>query len=228
MKNIFLLYLILPIVIIVLSSSGGRPTPPWEKENVSFPMMNQEIRHALEENDRQKEMLKKQSLSTALEVENRSQWTKFKETSTKIQDRLRFISLAMQAIPTGIAITRDADRIKKTQEGIIDEINTAPYSLVVALPMQIQFVDDLQMVIRLLTGIVVSYGAINQMEKAERKILLDYALGEVENLNRSSTYMLMKVREIKEKVQWQNILFKYYVSRDKQIVKDIMTGIKNF
>jgi hypothetical protein len=37
------------------------------------------------------------------------------------------------------------------------------------------------------------------MEKAERKILLDYAIGEVENLDRSSTYMLMKVRDIKEK-----------------------------
>jgi pantoate kinase len=111
---------------------------------------------------------------------------KAKETSNKIQDRLRIVSFAMQAIPTGVVITREAERIKETQQRIINEINTAPYSLVVALPLQIQFVDDLQMVVRLLTGIVISYGAINQMEKSERKILLDYALQEVENLNRSS------------------------------------------
>lgn len=228
MKNIFFLYLILPLGIIVLTSSGGRPTPPREKENVSFPMMNQEIRHSMQENERQQEMRQWQITNVTTEVENRKQWTKLKETSTKIQDRLRIISFAMQAIPAGIAISRDATRIKQTQERIIEEIRTAPYSLVVALPMQVQFVDDMQMVIRLLTGIVVSYGAINQMEKAERKILLDYALGEVENLDRSSTYMLMKVRDIKEKVQWQNILFKYYANRDKQIVKDIMTGIKTF
>ena len=29
---------------LVLTSSGGKPKPPWEEENVSFPMMNQEIR----------------------------------------------------------------------------------------------------------------------------------------------------------------------------------------
>lgn len=104
----------------------------------------------------------------------------------------------MQAIPAGIAISRDATRIKQTQERIIEEIRTAPYSLVVALPMQVQFVDDMQMVIRLLTGIVVSYGAINQMEKAEKNIT-GLCIGEVENLDRSSTYMLMKVRDIKEK-----------------------------
>ncbi len=34
---------------------------------------------------------------------------------------------------------------------------------------QVQFVDDLQMVTRLVMGIVISYGAINQMEKSERK-----------------------------------------------------------
>ena len=111
---------------------------------------------------------------------------------------------------------------------IINEINTAPYSIAVVLPNQIQFVDDLQMVVRLLTGLVVSYGAINQMEKSERKILLDYALSEVENLGRSSTYMLMKVRDIKEKVRWRNVLLKYYVNRDKKVVQDILKGFKNF
>jgi precorrin-4 methylase len=128
---------------------------------------------------------------------------KAKETSNKIQDRLRIVSFAMQAIPTGVVITREAERIKETQQRIINEINTAPYSLVVALPLQIQFVDDLQMVVRLLTGIVISYGAINQMEKSERKILLDYALQEVENLNRSSYFMLVKIKDIKEKIQWK-------------------------
>ncbi|CAA7196999.1 hypothetical protein [Chryseobacterium potabilaquae] len=226
MKEYAALYSALPIVCAFLISSGGNSTPPWEKENVSFPMMNQEIRHSMQEYERQKEMRQWQTTNAFSEVENKKQWSRLKETTTKIQDRLRVVSLAMQAIPVGITISRDADRIKKTQEKIIEEINTANYSIVVALPMQVQFVDDLQMVIRLLTGIIVSYGAINQMEKSERKILLDYALEEVENLDKTSTYILMKIKDIKEKLQWQNILFKYYVNRDKQVVKDIITSIK--
>lgn len=228
MKKFLFLQLILILIHTVLTSSGGTATPPWEKENVSFPMMNQEIRHSMQENDRQKEMKKNQTTNYAFENQNKKEWTKFKETSAKIQDRLRIVSFAMQAIPTGVVITREAEKIKETQEKIINEINTAPYSIAVALPLQVQFVDDLQMVVRLLTGIVISYGAINQMEKSERKILLDYALQEVENLNRSSYFMLVKIKDIKNKIQRKKNLLEFYKNRDTQVVKDIIKGIKKF
>jgi hypothetical protein len=83
-------------------------------------------------------------------------------------------------------MSREITKITNNQTAIINEINTAPYSIIAVLPSQVQFVDDLQMVTRLITGII-SYGAINQMEKSERKILLDYALGEVKTLSRNST-----------------------------------------
>ena len=162
---------------ILLTSSGGNPKPPfWEQENVSFPMMNQEIRHSMQEHERQVEMKNKQHINLGSETVNKKQWSKFKQTTAKIQDRLRIVDFALQAIPTGIVISQEAREIKQNQERIIQEIKTAPYALVVALPKQVEFVDELQMVVRLLAGIVASYGAINQMEKAERKILLDYAL----------------------------------------------------
>ena len=191
MKKRLILSIILPAVYVVLTSSGGNTTPPWQKENVSFPMMNQEIRHTMEENDRQKTMKNRQDINLTTEVVNKKQWEKFKETTTKIQERLRLVDFAMQAIPTGYAIFLESQKIQDIQTKIITEIETAPYSLVVVLPAQIKFVDDMQMVVRLLSGIVISYGAINQMEKAERKLLLEYALGEVTNLRRDSLFMLM-------------------------------------
>ena len=81
----------------------------------------------------------------------------------------------------------------------------------------------MQMVVQLLTGIVISYGAINQMEKAERKILLEYALGEVSNLRRDSLFMLMKVRDIKRKVEWTKFVVLNYINKDKQIVNQILS-----
>ena len=101
-------------------------------------------------------------------------------------------------------------------------------AIVVAFPSQIKFLDDLQMVIRLLTGIVVSYGAMNQMEKAERKILLDYAVNEVKQLKVDSSYMLFMVREIKAKFKRNKRAFQYYINRDKQVVENIMKNIKTF
>ncbi|MGV4529295.1 hypothetical protein [Ornithobacterium rhinotracheale] len=212
----------------VLQSQGGRETlkGPWEKEHVSFPMMNQEIRHALEENDRQEDLNKKHTKNTATEAVNKEQWKKFKEVKTKIQNRLRIVDFALQAIPTGYVITQKTKEIKRNQERIIHEIKTAPYAIQEVLPKQVGFIDDLQMTTRLLLGIVASYGTINQMEKAERQILLKYALGEVERLESNSFNILMMIRFAKDRMRLKQSTLRYYVNRDKEIVGSILGKIK--
>lgn len=215
-------------IYLLLTSSSGGSTPAWQQENVSFPMMNLEINATMKEHDRQKEMRQKQTLNATVETANQSQWKNFKDKVTKIQDRLRIVSFAIQAIPTGIAMSREITKITNNQTAIIQEINTAPYSIIAVLPSQVQFVDDLQMATRLITGIILSYGAINQMEKSERKVLLNYALGEVKTLSRNSTHMLLKIRDIKAKALRNKRAFQYYVNRDRQVVQDIMTNIKSF
>lgn len=211
-----------------MTSSSGGSTPSWEQEYVSFPMMNIEINSTMKEHDRQKEMRKNQLANATVETVNRTQWNGFKDKVTKIQDRLRIVSFAIQAIPTGIAVNREITKIIQNHTAIVNEIETAPLSIIAVLPSQVQFVDDLQMVTRLIIGIVASYGAMNQMEKSERKILLDYALGEVKTLSRNSTHMLLKIRDIKAKVLRNKRAFQYYVNRDKQVVENIMNQIKSF
>ncbi len=228
MKAKFYLSAVLIAAHSLLTSSSGGSTPSWQQENVSFPMMNLEIRHTMEENGRQKEMKNKQALNLATENQNKKQWTKLRETTVKIQDRLRFVDFAMQSIPTGYAITQEAARIRNNELLIIEELQTASYALIVALPGQIQFADDLQMVVRLLAGIVVSYGAINQMEKAERKVLLDYALEEVKRLESESYYTLYLIRELRRKIESKKALLEYYVNRDRQVVQSIINGINTF
>jgi len=228
MKKKVVFSLLITIAYFVLTSSGGGSTPVWQQENVSFPMMDIEINATMKEHDRQKEMREKQTTNATVEAANRTQWNQFKEKITKIQDRLRIVSFTIQAIPTGIAMSREITKITNNQAAIINEINDAPYSIIAVLPSQVQFVDDLQMVTRLVTGVILSYGAINQMEKSERKILLDYALGEVKTLSRNSTHMLLKIRDIKAKVKRNKRAFQYYVNRDKQVVESIMDHIKSF
>ncbi len=228
MKSRISFFAILTTSYLLLTSSSGGSSSSWETEYVSFPMMNLEIRHSMEENGRQKEMKNRETLNLATENQNRKQWNKFRGATVKIQDRLRFVDFALQALPTGYAISQEAAKIKKNEDQIIAELKTAPYALVVALPGQVKFVDDLQMTVRFLTGIVVSYGAINQMEKAERKILLDYALDEVKNLESQSYYTLFLIRELRRKIEYKKALLQYYVNRDRQVVRDIMGGIKSF
>lgn len=117
-------------------------------------MMNIEIDATMKEHDRQKEMRKNQALNAGIETTNRSEWNSFKDKVTKVQDRLRIVSFALQAIPTGVAMSREVKKITQNQASIIDELSTAPYSIITVLPSGVQYVDDAQMVTRLITGII--------------------------------------------------------------------------
>lgn len=221
-KIIFSIFI---LMLPLLMSNGGGPKPV-EKEYVSFPMINSEIRNTLAEHETQKELKKENTINLGVEKANRGLWKKYKDTTKKIQDRLRIVDFAIQSIPTGYAMYLEAEEIKKTQNEIIAELNDAPYALIVAVPDQIKFVDELQMVIRLLVGIVASYGSINQMEKADRKQLLDYALEEVKLIKWSAWSLLDKIIDFKILINTKKNILKYYIDRDKTIIKDIINNVK--
>lgn len=217
-------YVVLLISLPFLMSNGGGGGVVM-KEEVSFPMINSEIRNSMAEHEVQKELKKENTINLGEERINRGLWTKYKNTTKKIQDRLRIVDFAMQSIPTGYMMYLDAQEIKRTQEMIIRELQDAPYALVVAVPEQIQFVDDLQMTTRLLMGIVASYGAINQMEKAERQELLRYALEEVKLIKWAAWDVLAKIVEFKRMINMKKGTLQYYIDRDKKIIEDIIGNI---
>ena len=214
-----------------LSSSGGKSREPEtqyvEKEGTNIIAISQEVKSTMDEHERQKRMNNKQSANTTSEAVNNKQWEKLKETTTKIQDRLRIVDFALQAIPTGYVVGIKSKEIKENQQRILQELQTTPQALKKVLSNQIQFAYDLQMVMRYLTGLVVSYGDINQMERKERQILLNYALDEVNRLANDSFLTLMLIREYKARLEYRKNMFRYYIERDKSLVEDLMRNIKS-
>ena len=79
------------------------------------------------------------------------------------------------------------------------------------------------------TGYVISERAkeIKQMEHAERQILLDYALSEVDRLYNDSYATLTVIRETSYTIQRRRSLFQYYIDRDKELAQDILKNVKS-
>jgi hypothetical protein len=98
MKRKFFKSFVNSFYLVITSSSGGS-TPAWQKENVSFPMMNIEINATMKEHDRQKKCGKTNAECYCRNRQS-NQWKDFKDKVTKVQDRLRIVSFAIQAIPT--------------------------------------------------------------------------------------------------------------------------------
>lgn len=213
---------ILCFVIIVCSSmfkgqlTGGN--------YICYYLINSEIQKTMDENDKQKEMRNKQLSNLSLESANKEQWSKYRDVTEKIRGRLNNLSFAVQAIPTSVYIVKEIDKIYEIQSKIYTELSDAPIWIPVALNGQYEFIDNLQLYIRLMTGIILSYGTINGMEKAERKILLDYAQSEIKMLRQQSYSTLQKIVNVKRKMKLRNNLLQNWVNRDKKIIQDIINN----
>ena len=171
----------------------------------------------------------KQTANATIETANRTQWNNFKDKVTKVQDRLRDCVICYSGNSYRNSMSREVNKITQNQTDIINEINTAPYSIIAVLPSQVQFVDDLlQMVTRLIMGIVISYGAINQMEKIRTQNFIGLRIGRSQNIKQKLYAYALKIRDIKAKVLRNKRAFQYYVNRDKQVVESIMKNIKSF
>lgn len=197
----------------------------FSQEYVSFPMMNMEIRHTLEEHERQVDMHENQMLNTATETVNKNTWEDVKNLKKTITKRLNIVSTALQSIPTGYKVLQDFEKIYNTQTAIFQELEDAPWLAANVLPEQIVFGDQLQMTARFMVGLIASYGTLNQMERAERQVLLNFALDEVKSLKSSSIMTLYKLQDIKAKMRMQNAMFDYQIQRDKDLVTDILSEI---
>lgn len=191
---------------------------------ICYYLINSEIQKTMEENEKQKEMRNKQLTNLGLESANKEQWTKYRDVTEKIRGRLNNLSFAIQAIPTSVNIVREIDKIYELQSKIYNELVDAPIWIPLALSGQYEFINSLQMDIRLMAGIVLSYGTISGMEKAERKILLEYAQGEIKGLRQQSYSTLQKILNAKRKMKLRNNLFQQWVNRDKKIIQDIINN----
>lgn len=208
------------IVFLLIGSTALRA----QGNHICYYLINSEIQKTMEENEKQKEMRNKQLTNLSLESANKEQWSDYKEVTEKIRSRLNNLSFAIQAIPTSANIVNEINKIYSIQSRIYNELADAPIWIPVALGGQYEFIDQLQMDIRLMAGIVLSYGTINGMEKAERKILLDFAQSEIKTLRQQSYSTLQKILNVKRKMKLRNNLFQHWINRDKQIIQNIINN----
>ena len=189
-----------------------------QADYICFYLINSEIKRSMEEHENQKKMRERQLVNLSAETVNKEKWTKFKETKEKVQGRLNSVSLAIQAIPTSQTIVREINKIYEVQEAIINELADAPIWIPIALDGQYQFLDQLQMNIRLIAGIVLSYGTINQMEKVHRKELLDFAADEMRGLRLQAWQTLRTIRHAKWDLARKKAILEHWVNRDIEMV----------
>lgn len=198
-----------------------------KRDYICYYLINSEIKHSMAENERQKDMQDRQLTNLAMEKANRSQWEHYKEKMDKIQKRLNSASLAIQSLPSAYKITKEITAIHTLQQKIYDELYSSPFDVMYVMAGQTEFVKKANETLLLMAGIVLSYGTINQMERAERKILLDFVAQEFKSIRINSYTTLTTLRNMKARKKYNNNLFKNWVQKDKVLIKQIIQNANN-
>jgi hypothetical protein len=128
-----------------------------------------EIKATMDENERQKEMRKNQIANATVETQqNPVEQFQGQGDQNSGQASNRIVRHSSDSHRN--CDEQEITKITQNQQPL-SEISTAPYSIIAVLPSQVQFVDDAN-------GdeadcrIVVSYGAMNQMEKSGKILLV--------------------------------------------------------
>lgn len=195
---------------------------------INYYLMHTGIDATLKEEKRQNKIKQNEALVMASEEVNEERGKKLKEKYKKIKDRLNNLSLIIDAFflaPNAIPAVKGTIQ---NQKRIYQECKDMPELVPIAVESEVQFAKQVEMLIRFITGLTLSYGDINQMKTGDRKILLNHAIEEIDGLWTTSSKLLNTIDNLKMAKMLRELEFKGWVNREKDMIKEIINNAKTF
>ena len=217
MKNIFLLTWLCCI------GSGVQA----QQNILDIPGIHQLVDASLSENKLQVKARNQQALALANEQANLTLLAKLKATYRTMQQRYNTLGTAISAAQIGAYASPMVSRIISNQSEIIRLAERNPALIGIGYRSELQFADKAQSLIRYVTGLVLSYGDVNQLKPSDRKILFDYVLSELSVVQELSGNMLqlMNYATMKDLIRAANP-FQNFIDADKAIAGEILQNAK--
>lgn len=196
------------------------------KSWICYQLIHTEVDNTLKEYGRQKKIKSNQELVGAQEKINKEKTGFFQEQYERIRSRLNSVGLLIEAGVLSLQAYPVLQEIRKTQSDIVDVVSNSPSLAFLAFESEAEITDKALSVIRFMTGIVISYGDINQMKPSDRKMLLDHAMSELQAINTNSYLLLSTLRRAKHQQNMGNSKFADWINEDQKIIRDILIKAK--
>lgn len=214
-------------MLILLLLTGWIPISKAQMKTLNIPVLHQLVSQSETEYDRQVTARNRQAVATANEQANLTLLEKLKTVYRKLQQRYNTLGSALEAVQAGYYATPMVRRIISNQGEIIALANRNPALVAIGYQAAIDFSSKAESLSRYLAGLVISYGDINKMKASDRKILFDYALLELSNVQDLSGNMLamMQSASAASAIRRMNP-FHDYIDIDRDLINDILNNTK--
>ncbi|WP_091169735.1 hypothetical protein [Mucilaginibacter gossypii] len=216
-------------IILTLAIMIAFGAKTFAQQNIlDIPALHQLVDESESENKLQVKAKNQQVLATANEKANLTLLDKMKATYRTLQQRYNALGTAINIADIGIYASPMVSRIISNQAQIIQLAQKNPALIAIGYQSEIQFASQAKSLIAYVTGLSLSIGDVNQMKVSDRKMLFDYVISELSNIQDLSGNMLnlMQYSNLASMLRAANP-FQNFIDADKSIGSEIIQNAKN-
>lgn len=213
---------VLILLLFILSISKGNA-------QLNVELLHQLVKHSKDENNLQKTARTRQAVTSANEEVNRSKMADLKAKYRTLQSRFHTIGLAIDATQIGLQAAPIIREIVDYQATILRLAGQDPMLITMAYQTQVDLVDKAYRLSQFLYALAISIGDINRMKSSDRKLLFGHVLTELRRIAGASRGLAANMYYSNRKRMLASANpFSEYVNRDKQLLENIISKIKQF
>jgi len=189
--------------------------------------IHQLVDESISENKLQTDAKNKQAAATANEQANLTLLAKLKGTYRTLQQRFNTLGTAINVAEVGITASPMVNRIISNQAQIIQLAGKNPALIAIGYQSELHFAEQAKDLLGYVAGLTISLGDVNQMKASDRKILFDYVISELNNIQNLSGNMLsmLQYNNLHSLLRAANP-FQNFIDADKSIAGDIIQNAK--
>ena len=189
--------------------------------------MHQLIDQSKSEHTKQVDARNKQAKVTANEQANLTLLDKMKKMYRTLQNRYNTLGTAINLANIGIYATPEVKQIINYQGQIIGLVQKNPAVAFLGVRTEIEFVEKAEGLLGYITGLTLSFGDVNQMKASDRKLLFDYVLTQLSEIQEISGNLVNTLSYSNLSTLLRSINpFQNYIDQDKTVAEDIIQNAK--
>lgn len=217
-----------PKILILLSVFAFYLSPAFSQQSVlDIAGMHQLIDQSKSEHTKQVDARNNQAMVTANEQANLTLLDKMKKMYRTLQNRYNTLGTAINIANIGIYAAPEVKQIISYQAQIVSLVEKNPAVAFLGVQTEIEFVKKAEGLLGYITGLTLSIGDVNQMKASDRKLLFDYVLMQLSEIQELSGNLVNTLSYSNLSTLLRSINpFQNYIDADKTVAEDIIQNAK--
>jgi hypothetical protein len=216
------------IILLLLLVSAAYLSPCFAQEStLDIAGIHQLVDESTSENKLQVNARNQQAVATANEQANLTLLDKLKGVYRTLQQRYNTLGTAINIADIGIYATPMVEQIVSYQSQIIQLAEKNPALIAIGFQSELQFAEKAKSLMGYVAGLTLSFGDVNQMKASDRKILFDYVISQLSDIQQLAGNMvnMMQYSTLASLLRAANP-FQNFIDADKSIGSSIIQNAK--